>query len=439
MNSHDRFPSTPVRGPAGWHPNRRTFLRSALIAAGAVAAGGALSACGSEVDPNVVTLGSRLSDPNSKLGVEDMLAMYRAQGGRDVRVNSIESTSFQENVNNYLQGTPDDVFTWMGGYRMKYFADKGLVEPLSSIWASNGGGYSDSFRESSQGTDGNEYLIPFFYYPWAVFYRPSLWAEKGWAPPRTYDEWIALNKQMQADGTTPIGFGARDGWPPFGTFDYLDLRLNGVDFHRSLLAGEISWTDNRVRTVFDTWRELLPFHQEQPLGRKISEAQQALLNKSVGSLVAGMFVAQSFPAGPDRDDLDFFPFPELDSAIGSDAVEAPMDGFMMRKDPRGRAGAEDLLTFLTRPEPAVAYALQDPQAIPAHRDADLSAFPELVRKSAALVQNAGSITQYLDRDTRPDFASIVLIPAMQQFIGNPNDVDGLVRSIERQKSAVFGT
>jgi multiple sugar transport system substrate-binding protein len=116
-----------------------------------------------------------------------------------------------------------------------------------------------------------------------------------------------------------------------------------------------------------------------------------------------------------------------------------MDGFMMRTDPRNRPGAEDFLTYMTGPDPAVAYAKQDPQAIPAHRDADLSSFPALVRKSADLVQNAEEITQFFDRDTRPDFASIVMIPALQQFIGNPNDVDGLVRSIERQKSAVFGT
>ncbi|WP_206492802.1 ABC transporter substrate-binding protein [Rhodococcus sp. KRD162] len=429
----------PHEWPRTWQPSRRDFLRSALVAAGAVTAGGMLSACSSSLDPNTVTLGSRLSDKNSKVGVEDVVAMYRQQTGGDIRVNTVDSTSFQENVNNYLQGTPDDVFTWMGGYRMKYFADKGLVEDISNVWASNGAGYSESFRKNSTGSDGNQYLIPFFYYPWAVFYRPSLWAERGYEPPKTYDQWVALNKQMQADGITPIGFGARDGWPPMGTFDYLNLRLNGVDFHRTLLAGDVSWTDNRVRTVFDTWRELLPFHQPQPLGRKIADAQTALLNKSVGSLVAGMFVAQSFPAGAEREDLDFFPFPELDSAIGSSTVEAPMDGFMMRADPRNRPAAEQLLTFLTGPEPAVAYAMQDPQAIPAHRDADLSNFPALVRKSANLVQNAEDITQFFDRDTRPDFASIVMIPALQQFIGNPNDVDGLVRSIERQKSAVFGT
>ncbi|MDZ7933080.1 ABC transporter substrate-binding protein [Rhodococcus sp. NPDC076796] len=429
----------PHEWPRTWQPSRRDFLRSALVAAGAITAGGALSSCSNSVDPNVTTLGSRLSDPNSKLGVEDFVAMYRQQTGRQLAVNTVDSTSFQENVNNYLQGTPDDVVTWMGGYRVKYFAEKGLVEDLSPIWANHGGGFNESFRENSTGMDGKQYLIPFFYYPWAVFYRPSLWAERGYEPPATYDQWVALSKQMQADGLTPIGFGARDGWPPFGTFDYLNLRLNGVEFHRTLLAGDVSWTDNRVRSVFDTWRELLPFHQPQPLGRKIADAQMALLNKSVGSLVAGMFVAQSFPAGAERDDLDFFTFPELDSAVGTSTVEAPMDGFMMRTDPRNRPGAEDFLTYMTGADPAVAYAKQDPQAIPAHRDADLSSFPALVRKSADLVQNAEEITQFFDRDTRPDFASIVMIPALQQFIGNPDDVDGLVRSIERQKSAVFGT
>ncbi len=34
---------------------------------------------------------------------------------------------------------------------------------------------------------------------------------------------------------------------------------------------------------------------------------------------------------------------------------------------------------------------------------------------------------------------MVMIPAMQQFLGNPDDIDGLLRSIERQKKAVFGS
>jgi multiple sugar transport system substrate-binding protein len=44
----------------------------------------------------------------------------------------------------------------------------------------------------------------------------------------------------------------------------------------------------------------------------------------------------------------------------------------------------------------------------------------------------------MDRDTRPDFASTVMIPALQQFLNNPNDVNGLVKKIQQQKKSIFG-
>jgi multiple sugar transport system substrate-binding protein len=45
----------------------------------------------------------------------------------------------------------------------------------------------------------------------------------------------------------------------------------------------------------------------------------------------------------------------------------------------------------------------------------------------------------MDRDTRPDFASTVMIPAIQQFIKNPKDIDGLTNSIESQKKSIFAS
>ena len=52
-----------------------------------------------------------------------------------VKVNTVDHNTFQENINTYLQGTPDDVFTWFAGYRMRYFAEKGLVADISDVWA----------------------------------------------------------------------------------------------------------------------------------------------------------------------------------------------------------------------------------------------------------------------------------------------------------------
>ena len=45
----------------------------------------------------------------------------------------------------------------------------------------------------------------------------------------------------------------------------------------------------------------------------------------------------------------------------------------------------------------------------------------------------------MDRDTRPDFASTVMIPAIQSFIKNPKDIDSLLTSIEAQKKSIFGS
>jgi multiple sugar transport system substrate-binding protein len=219
-------------------------------------------------------------------------------------------------------------------------------------------------------------------------------------------------------------------------FDYLNLRINGYDYHVQLMAGEKPWTGNEVKTVFDTWRGLLPYHQADSLGRTWQEAAQSLQKKEAGMMLLGLFLGQQFPEA-DRGDLDFFPFPEIDSNIGSDVVEAPIDGFMMAPRPRNSDGAQKLLEYLGSAKAEDTYLKSDPNNIGAHNDADTSGYSDLQKKAQTLVSGAKSISQFLDRDTRPDFASTVMIPSLQEFIKNPNDVDSLLKSIEDQKKSIF--
>jgi multiple sugar transport system substrate-binding protein len=53
------------------------------------------------------------------------------------------------------------------------------------------------------------------------------------------------------------------------------------------------------------------------------------------------------------------------------------------------------------------------------------------------VNEAKHITQFLDRDTDPGFASDVMINAVNNFIKNPNDIDGVVKFISSQTSQYF--
>ncbi len=417
--------------------SRRGLLRGAAVGTGALGLSGLLSACGERpADENTVTFGSNQSDPVPREALAQVVATFEEESDLTVEVNTVDHNTFQENINRYLQGTPDDVFTWFAGYRMQFFAAQGLLTPISDVWEDIGDQYSDAMRDQSTGEDGEQYFVPFYYYPWAMFYRPSVWAERGYTPPTTFDEYIALCDRMRADGLVPIAFGNEDGWPAMGTFDYLNMRINGYEFHAALMRGEESWEDPAVREVFATWAELLPYCQEGANGRIWQDAAQALVNGEAGMYLLGMFVGQQFP-DDQRDDLDFFPFPEINPEHGQGAVEAPIDGFLISAEARNVDGAKELLRFLASAEAQELYLASDPNNIAANSTADTSNYSAMQNKAVELVSNATHISQFMDRDTRPDFASTVMIPSLQQFINDPSDIDGLLRQIEEQKQSIF--
>lgn len=425
-------------GTAGHRMSRRNLLRGTAVGAGALTLPVLLSACGDGPggNKNEVTVGSNASDPVPKEAYAAAFSAYEKKSGKKVKVNTKDHNDFQENINRYLQGTPDDVFMWFAGYRMQYFAEKGLLHEISDVW-SGFTGFSDALKEQSTHS-GKQYFVPYYYYPWAVFHRKSLFQSKGYQQPKTWDEFIALAKRMSTDGT-PVAFCDKDGWPAMGTFDYINMRLNGYDFHKSLMAGTESWTDTKVKNVFDTWREVMPYYQKGALGRTWEEAGQSLQQRRTGMAVFGMpHPGTQFPEN-ERDDIDFFAFPEIDPQYAQDAVEAPIDGFLVAKKSKNLTGAKALLTWLGTPAAEDTYLALDPNNVAVNDGADTSKYSALQKKSAQLVSGAKQISQFMDRDTRPDFASTVMIKAIQDFIGNPKDVDGLCNSIERQKKTIFSS
>lgn len=465
-------PSNPATGPDAQRPDpavsqlwsgrelsRRSMFRGALGAAALVGAPSLLAACGSDsstsgatTSPSAgasagastgttgatgqLTFGSNNSDAVPKKATADIIAAYQKKSpGVAVKINTVDHNSFQENINNYLQGQPDDVYTWFSGYRMRFFADQGLAGDISDVWPKVTG-MTEALKAASTSGD-KQYFIPFTTYPWAVFYRPSLFKANGYQVPKTMDEFYTLAATMKKDGLAPVAFADKDGWPAMGTFDQLNLRINGYDFHVSLMAGKESWTDQKVKNVFDQWRKLLEVSQTGSLGRTWQEAAQTLQKKQAGMYVLGMFLAQQFTEGADRDDLDFFAFPEIDPAIGTGAIEAPIDGYMMASKPKNVAAAKDLLTYLSTAAAQKVAVSSDPSVIATSSEADTASYTTLQKKAVEFIASAKQISQFLDRDTRPDFASTVITPAIQTFIGKPSDIDGLVNSIESQKKSIF--
>ena len=423
---------------------------SSSAAASAAASGGASSSMASSAASSAggagsssaaikklggsVSFGSNASDAVPKKAYQDVFSGFTKASTTAVKVNTVDHNSFQENINNYLQGSPDEVFTWFAGNRMQFFAAQGLLTPIDDVWSGFQDQYSDAFVKASTAADGKKYFVPLYNYPWAFFYRPSVFKAKGYTVPKTMDELVALGAKMKKDGLVPIAFADKDGWPAMGTFDYLNQRINGYQFHIDLVANhKESWADPKVVKVFDTWKELLPLHQEGALGRTWQEAAQTLVQKKAGMYLLGAFVAQQFPAGDT--DIDFFPFPEVDSNIGMDAVEAPIDGFLLSA--KGTSEQSKLLmSYLASPEAQLSYLKSDSSVVAANKTASTANYTPLQKRSAELIGSAKTISQFLDRDSRPDFASPVVIPALQQFLKD-GDSAAVTKSLESQAKTIF--
>ena len=112
---------------------------------------------------------------------------------------------------------------------------------------------------------------------------------------------------------------------------------------------------------------------------------------------------------------------------------------MMAKRPKNEAGAKKLLSYVGSAAEQNIFVKADPSVIATNDQADKSAYTSLQKKSVEFVSQAKSIAQFMDRDTRPDFASTVMIPAIQSFLKNPKDIDGLVNNIEKQKKSIFAS
>src|SRR5205823_14467158 len=139
------------------------------------------------------------------------------------------------------------------------------------------------------------------------------------------------------------------------------------------MAGKEAWDSAKVKAVFNQWRELLPYYSNGALGLTWEEGAQQLVSKEAGMYLLGSFVAQQATNAADHADLDFLPYPMINSKWGQDSLDAPIDGYLMPKHAKNVTGAKQLLGFRgtaaaettsLKTENTDARAAQDPS--PAH-------------------------------------------------------------------------
>jgi multiple sugar transport system substrate-binding protein len=452
-------PANPARSGAF---SRRSAIKGLVTAAGLAAVPGALAACSnsSSTSPSSagtsaaagsssaaasssggsISFGSNYSDPAPKQAFAALVAGAQKSTGVSISVNTVDHNTFQTDITSYLQGTPNDLATWFAGYRMQFFAAQGLLEPIDDVWEKIGGNFDAATTALCKGLDGHFYFVPIYNYPWVVFYNKSTFSSKGYTVPTTWDQMITLCKQMQKDGLIPFAFADKDLWPALGTFDILNLRINGYDYHISLMHNQAHWTDPQVTAVFNQWRELMPYMQTGANGRIWEDGSKTLENKQAGMMFQGTNQIASNYVSDNKDlsDLAFFEYPEINPAYGQNYMDAPMDGFVLPAKAQNKTAAKSVLEYIGSGPAETAYLKYDEWDVGLVTGLQVPTYNQVQKTSVQMISGQKAVSQFGDRDTDPAMAAAAET-SIQQFIGSPTaaTIASIQKSLAAQAKTIF--
>ncbi len=391
--------------------------------------------------PSYITYNSYMGDPIPRAFDEEVVAMWNeAHPDMPVEHSIVAHEDFKQAIRAYLTADPaPDVLTWFAGNRAAFFVNNGLIANIGDMWDANGFNetYAPGFQAlAATGQAEGKYFLPTSYYWWAMYYRPSLFEQAGITEvPETWDEFLASCDTLNAAGITPITIGARFRWPAAAWFDYLNMRVNGPEFHIGLMLLEESYLDERVRATFEKWNELFEHNCfiDNPAAYDWQEAIDPMVQGDAAMYLMGQFITDSYPDEME-DDLDFFRFPIIDPnmPVGEDA---PTDGFFMAANARNLEGGKAFMAFLGSRE-VQQMAFEELGRLPTRTDVDISAAPANIQQGIALIQSADYIAQFFDRDTTPPMAEVGM-DGFMRFWDDPSQLDQILQDLETERLRIL--
>ena len=378
------------------------------------------------------------SDPEPKRVDAELVAQFQA-ANPDLKIthSTVAHEDFKQAIRTYLAAsTPPDVMTWFAGNRARFFIDKGLIMDISDVFQEQG--WNEDFPKGfvALSTVGDkQYFVPTSYYWWALYYNKSVLEENGLQPPTTWDELLNACSVLKDKGITPISIGTKAPWTAAAWFDYLNMRVNGPEFHINLMLGTEKYDDPRVKKVFEYWAQLLDNNcfTEDAASYAWQDAVTPLVQGKAAMYLMGQFIMDSIPA-EEQANFDFVRFPIIDPnvPIGEDA---PTDGFFAAANAPHPEAAKAFLAFIGSKE-AQEYVAKELKRVPVHTGVDQSIFPPETLKGIELLKGADYVAQFYDRDTTPEMAEKGMA-AMQQFWSNPGDIDNILAQLEKDRELIF--
>jgi multiple sugar transport system substrate-binding protein len=375
------------------------------------------------------------SNPAPRATMESLIAKFQADNpALSITTNVIDREAYKTQIRNFLSADAPDVLTWYAANRMKPYVEAGLLEDVSDMWADG----TDIANElaSTKGAltiDGKQWGVAYTYYQWGIYYRKDIYEELGLSEPANFDEMLSNCEAMIASGRKCYTIGNKWLWTGAGWFDYLNLRTNGFDFHMQMAAGEIEWTDPRVRETFNNWSKLIRMGAfiDDNQNKDWQQSLPFMIDGSAGAILMGNFAVSPLREGGLTDEqLDFHQFPAITAGVAM-AEDAPTDTFHIAANAKNKDNARAFLAYIVSSE---AQTVMNNGAnlgqLPTNSKSSVDDDKFLNQGFEMLSSNSpGGVAQFFDRDFPAEMAQAAM-EGFQEFMIYPDNLDDILDRIE---------
>ena len=382
-----------------------------------------------------IVLNSDQSDPAPKKAMEELIASFEAANpGIKVKWNNFDHEGYKSAIRNFLTADPPDVAAWYAGNRMAPFVKAGLFEPVDDVWEANG--FNDQLKSAaaSMTIDGKKWGVPYTYYQWGIYYNKEAYKKAGVEAPKTWAEFVSNCEKFKAAGIDCLTTGTKALWPGAGIFDYMNLRVNGYEFHMDLANGKVPWTDDRVKATFAEWKKIVPYITANHAAIDWQDAAALLSQGKAANYVMGNFAVATFKEGGlTNDTLGFMVFPEITPGLPR-AEEAPTDTFHIPAGAKNKADAKTFLAYLGSAEAQTKMNATLGQ-LPTNNKSTVGDDP-YIKAGFEMLSSAYALAQFFDRDAPADMAKAAM-EGFQEFMVKPDNLDAILKRLEKVRQKVY--
>jgi alpha-glucoside transport system substrate-binding protein len=340
-------------------------------------------------------------------------------------------------------GNPPDLAAIAQPGLMADFAEAGNIQSIDFAKDAIVENMGESVAEVGQ-IDGTQYGLLFkAANKSTVWYNVSAFEDAGVEPAEDWDAFLESAETIQASGLPAYSIGGADGWTLTDLFENIYIRQAGPEMYDQLATHEIPWTDESVKEALRTMGEVLG-QKDNIAGNPLQVGfTDSVSNVFSANPKAAMVIEGDFVPGVVESPLEpvtgfnVFPFPSIDGSAPS--VVGGGDIFVMFND---NPAAQAFIQYLATPEAAQIWAERGGFTSP-NKNLDPSVYPdEITRTTAGAVGEAEAFRFDLS-DLQPSaFGGTVgqgLFKLFQDFLANPQDVDGIAQQMEDAAAQAFGS